>query len=284
MHHMLPPDNRLPIVIGEQNVESSILDQRLTVGQSPPSARHVHRFKNIERRAWRAAHTVVAVTHEDATLIQIAEPSARVRIVPNGWNHIGVRCDHTRVSVDKSPVPKLLFLSNFAYLPNQDGLLWLMQTIMPQVWSQLPKARLVVAGTGSREFAQHLVLDSRVDVRGWCESVESEIDRADIVLCPLRLGGGIKVKLIEAIRRRRPVVSTLIGAQGVTGATRQAIHIRDDPAEFARSIFTLATSPIERQRVQQQFAISSSNSPCWEDSAGELLRIWQDASTSASLI
>lgn len=280
MSHLLPTNIDLPIVVSDQNVESAIIGQRVSIAQHSLPPRAVYRFRCREEKVWLSAFRVMTASHEDAALIRARIPQARVVAIPNGWDHINTLAREQQTPPLRESVPsapKLLFLANHNYLPNKDGLRWLLDFIMPKVWRLQPNVRLILAGAES----DHVLLGSMphgpIEIKGWCVSVSKELDEADIVLCPLRLGGGVKVKITEALQRHRPIVSTSVGVQGIPPSLHEAIYIADNATEFASHVCLLSSQPSERSRISRAMAQNLAKVPTWDWAAEAVLSIWRAA-------
>lgn len=275
--HLVPTSLRTRVVIVEHNVESELLAQRAALESLSVTPSDLSRLRRQEEEAWKAAAAVVALTPADAAHIRRRVPSAHVYVIPNGWDHLPLRPPRS-ADLGKDPIraPRILFLANYAYYPSADGLKWLLDQIFPRIQCRLPAARLIVAGAHSdRVLAEMACLPPGVEAVGWVPSVTNTLDSADLVLCPLRIGGGIKVKVTEALRRGCVVVSTSVGAQGLPSEFNAAIEIADDPEEYSGRVVALCSDAQRRLKLQQRLAQVQHLMPTWRDAAGELLALWR---------
>jgi glycosyltransferase involved in cell wall biosynthesis len=112
--------------------------------------------------------------------------------------------------------------------------------------------------------------DDRTIVTGQVDDVLPYLDAATVIVCPLRIGGGIKVKAIEALRRGKAIVSTPVGAQGLDGPARAALAIAEDDAKFASHVVSLLLDPGERGRRERRAATAARALPSWDDGAAAL--------------
>lgn len=223
-----------------------------------------------------------AVTEEDACSISRVAPQADVRLLPNGCDHIE-RAAPFAGSVDGN---HLLFVGNFAYAPNLDAARVLVTEVLPAVASQLPDTRLTVVGANPPAWlARAAHSDSRITVTGWVPDLAACLDSADVVVCPLRIGGGVKVKVLEALQRAKAVVTTPVGAQGLDRVRDSSVVVRETPAALASACGLLLTSR-EARRAQEQRALAAARSlPTWDDAADALATCWTattDTLTSVS--
>jgi glycosyltransferase involved in cell wall biosynthesis len=115
-----------------------------------------------------------------------------------------------------------------------------------------------------------------VRVTGRVPDVVPYLDAADIALCPLRIGGGIKVKAIEAVRRGKAIVSTPVGAQGLPSAVRDAIRIAGDAEGFAEATISLLLDHEQRIGLERRAHFAAASLPTW-DRAAEALEDVYDA-------
>jgi glycosyltransferase involved in cell wall biosynthesis len=123
-------------------------------------------------------------------------------VVPDAVDHLG------SAPLDAvAPRPELVFVANFAYQPNVDAAFWLCREIFPRVREQVPEARALLVGNGPPQELQALACE-HIFVTGRVPSVAPSLDRAAVVVCPLRVGGGIKVKMLEALCRGKAIVAS----------------------------------------------------------------------------
>ncbi|MBV9078270.1 MAG: glycosyltransferase [Methylobacteriaceae bacterium] len=131
---------------------------------------------------------------------------------------------------------RLLFVGGFTHGPNADGVVWFAREVLPRILDREPTMRLVVVGSNAPDDVLALANDS-VEVLGRLsdEALAEEYRRAAVAVAPLRFGGGVKGKVIEAFAKGVPVVSTSIGMQGVPDADDVAF-VADKPADFADAV------------------------------------------------
>jgi GT2 family glycosyltransferase/glycosyltransferase involved in cell wall biosynthesis len=136
----------------------------------------------------------------------------------------------------------MLFLGSFRHLPNRAGLRWFVLQVLPRVLAKCPDARLVVVA--SEMPADHrLPRSPAVEFRGWVDDVREPLGRYALFVCPVLSGSGVRVKLLEAFAAGIPVVSTRLGAEGLTDTDGEISALADDPEEFASKILALFSQP-----------------------------------------
>ncbi len=133
----------------------------------------------------------------------------------------------------------MLFLGSFRHTPNQEALDWFARKVLPRVLERCPEARLVIVGAEAPPRHSLPDLPENIELRGFVEDVREPLARYAVFVCPILSGSGMRVKLLEAFSAGIPVVSTRIGAEGLTIKDGEICALADDPAEFAAKIIEL---------------------------------------------
>ena len=133
----------------------------------------------------------------------------------------------------------MLFLGSFRHLPNQEALAWFTQKVLPRVLERSPQARLVIVGADPPPKHSLPDFGESVELRGFVEDVREPLSRYAVFVCPILSGSGMRVKLLEAFAAGIPVVSTTLGAEGLTAKDGDICALADSPEEFAERILEL---------------------------------------------
>jgi polysaccharide biosynthesis protein PslH len=283
MQHV-PVPSACPILLVEQNVEYQLWLQRVAV--EPDAARRDAYLAQLrstwteEIAAWQRSDLVAVLTEEDRAVLA-AHPGLDVRIVPDGADHVRpARFDRAR-SVAGEPL--VVFVANFGYEPNQDAARFLCEEIVPRVVGEVPAARFLLVGTSPPDDLRE-VADACPNVLlvGRVPAVEPYLDTAQVVVAPLRIGGGIKVKVLEALARGRPIVATSVAAQGLGSAGADCTRIADDPESFARAVVRLLRRPEERDELARQARAFARTLPSWDVAAAKLAACYRELVPVAS--
>ena len=136
----------------------------------------------------------------------------------------------------------MLFLGNFRHAPNMEALDWFVGQVLPHVLSGEPRARLMVAGS-EMPARNSLPRADAIEVIGFVEDVREPLERYALFVCPILSGSGVRVKLLEAFAAGIPVVSTRLGAEGLTAQDGEICALADSPDEFARRVIDLLQHP-----------------------------------------
>lgn len=233
---LLPAAGSTPAVYSTQNVDSAIERDRATAHPrlTRPWLRHRYRasmVRAIEREASARAEAVICVSDDDAAAF---EPLARrVVIAPNG-----VDDEFFAVPPALPDNEDVLFFGQFTYAPNARGITRFLSEGWPALARARPRARLLVAGEGAEQHLGEAPAE-RVVVLGLVPSVADSLAAARAVVVPIWLGGGTRLKVLEALASRRPLVGTSLGVAGI--GFRDGAHglVRDEPSEIARALADL---------------------------------------------
>jgi glycosyltransferase involved in cell wall biosynthesis len=147
----------------------------------------------------------------------------------------------------------LVFLGAMDWLPNVDGARWFMSEVLPRIRAARPQTSVVFAGRNPvPEISQYARRDPQVQVTGTVPDVRPWLWNSSVSIVPLRIGGGTRLKIYEAMAAGTPVVSTTVGAEGLAVSHDRDIRLADDPALFADECVSLLES--EQQRRAQSAA------------------------------
>jgi O-antigen biosynthesis protein len=207
-------------------------------------ARYLELFR-YELAALRRFDLVFTVTEHDAALLRSYAPAVAV----SGRAPIGADVSELARIVRCPDRATLLFVGNYAHRPNVDAVRYLAREILPEVHRREPEARLIIAGPHAPADVRRLAEDSRISVPGFVEDLASLYSKATLVVAPIRLAAGVRVKLLEAFAARVPVVSTAPGTEGLDVAHGREILIGDRPATFADEVVRIIRDPALGRRV-----------------------------------
>jgi GT2 family glycosyltransferase/glycosyltransferase involved in cell wall biosynthesis len=150
----------------------------------------------------------------------------------------------------------MLFLGSFRHEPNRVAMDWFVNDVMPLILAREPRARLVIAGSDPPPDHAYADAAGAIQLLGFVEDVRAPLGRYAVFVCPIRSGSGVRVKLLEAYAAGIPVVSTWIGAEGLTGKDGEFSALADDQAGFAERVVALfedrqaAAAMAERARAE----------------------------------
>jgi polysaccharide biosynthesis protein PslH len=224
-----------PSVLFQHNVEAQIWRRHVEVARGVRRAYfglQYGRMRAFEARACRRFDRVIAVSAEDAEHFRREYGVADPRWVPTG---VDVEYFRPDPSVAREP-GHLVFTGSMDWMPNADGIGFFVREVLPLVRREVPEARLTVVGRDPGPELQALAAGSRgVTFTGRVPDVRPWLARAAASVVPLRVGGGTRLKIYEALAMECPVASTSIGAEGLP--LRDGLHLLlgDDPPALARA-------------------------------------------------
>jgi polysaccharide biosynthesis protein PslH len=237
-------------VIDTHNVDSVVLRRYSTALRNPfrrmYAAVTVRKLEQLERRIFADADLVWVCSDHEIDAVRAIHPSARAVAVPNGVD-TGSLSPLTGVA----PHPaRLLFFGRLDYQPNRDALHYLADEILPIFRREAVSVTVDVVGAGV-DAGLKAVAQTNPEIRlvGRVTDIRESIAHAAVVIVPLRMGGGTRLKILEALSMGKAVVSTTIGAEGLDVTSGHDIVLADTPADFVTAVVTLLADPVARDRL-----------------------------------
>ncbi len=202
-------------------------------------------LKKYEFDMYRNADKVLTLTPQGKEELLNIEPELDIAVVPHG-----VDTDHFSFSEFVEKEKSIVFVGNYLHYPNVDAVLFFANEIWPHLKSRLPKVKFIVVGQAPPPEIQNLSQDKAITVTGRVDDVRPFLKKGRTFICPVRLGGGFRGKILEAMAIGRPVVSTSLGAEGVPAQQRENIILADKPEDFAQGILDLMTDEALFERIR----------------------------------
>jgi glycosyltransferase involved in cell wall biosynthesis len=200
---------------------------------------------HYERRVSRASGHIVAVSQTDADEMRRLFDVTRVTEIPTGVNieYFLPPTSSTAATAD------LVFVGSMDWLPNVDGVLYFVREVLPLIHNHRPQASLAIVGrTPPPKIVELAAGDSRIQVTGTVPDIRPYLWGSSVSIVPLRIGGGTRLKIYEAMAAQIPVVSTTIGAEGLSVNPPHDIRLADSPQDFASHCLELLASSELRAR------------------------------------
>jgi glycosyltransferase involved in cell wall biosynthesis len=233
-----PAQLSIPSVLFQHNVETEIWRRHASTASNPVK-RKLYKFEfnkmlRYERQTVRRFPHVIAVSENDRSLMEACVEGARITVVPTGVDLQEYQPDFSR----KPHLPVVMFVGAMDWEPNVDAMEYFCGQIWPLVLKQHPSAKLRIVGRNPDERVRRLAAPS-IEITGRVPSVAEHLREAALVVVPLRIGGGTRLKIYEAMAAGKAVVSTSIGAEGLDVRSGRDIVLADDPATFCDAVTTL---------------------------------------------
>jgi glycosyltransferase involved in cell wall biosynthesis len=192
----------------------------------------------------------IVCSRDDETLLRRIKRNIQTYIMPNGVELASYRSriPATKEYPEPGP-PTLIYLGTMSYYPNIDAILFFWREIAPRILAHMPETRLLVVGHDPAPEVRALAADPRVILTGTVPDVRPYLQQSTAMIVPLRLGGGTRLKILEAMASGLPVISTSVGCQGLEVSDGKDILIADDPQTFAHHTLDLLRNADLRRRL-----------------------------------
>ncbi len=193
-------------------------------------------LRTYEGRICREFNAVIAVSDVDRdALREVAGDSARLFVMP-----IAVDTDEFRPIRRAEDANRIVHVGTMFWPPNVDGILWFAREVLPIIRRSKPDVEFDIIGARPpQEVIELEQRDRRTHVTGYVEDVEPYLARAGVMIVPLRAGGGMRVKILNALSQALPVVTTTIGCEGISVEDGKHVLIADQPQDFADAVVRL---------------------------------------------
>lgn len=259
----LPVADGLPTMIAHQGAEAYMIRRR--IGGEKNLLRKVYfgaewlMLRRYEGRMLPKFGANAVVSNLDRDLMQLSAPGARYVLVENG------------VDVNffqPSPLAggrSLIFAGRLDQYSNRDGILYFMNDVWPGVKTAFPDATIDIIGANPPQRLRELAAaDSTITVHGFVDDIRPYFARATAAICPLRDGGGTRIKIFDALAQAKPTVSTSIGAEGIDVVPERDLLIADSPSAFIEQIGRLFTDAELRARLSSNARALAENVYSWD--------------------
>ena len=237
-----------PSVLRLHNVES-LLAARFARTVLPPLSWYValqaRRMRRFESWACEQASLCLAITQEDAARVRRLAPEAQVAVSPAGVDLLR----YTPRAMSEEP-RTVVFVGALDWPPNVDGIRWFRAKIWSRIVQAEPTVRWIIVGKTPPADILHWPEENRnIHVTGYVEDVRPYLHAASVVVVPLRSGGGMRLKILEAMAAGKAVVSTPMGAEGIPARNGKEIILAEANRSFGIEVVRLMREDAERKRI-----------------------------------
>ncbi len=236
------------------------------------------KMRRFEPKQIRRFHHVIAVSDADRELMKTMVEASHLSVVPTG-------VDLARYQYDPEATPSgplVVFTGSMDWEANIDGVEFFCKEVWPLVLAKLPAARFRIVGRDPHPRVKKLASDS-VEVTGTVPSIVEHLREAAVFVVPLRIGGGTRIKIYEAMAMGKATVSTTVGAEGLDVRHEHDILLVDDPAGFADAVISILQDEALRRRLEARAAATAARFD-WSvitDRFVEVLRVTMNAASGA---
>jgi glycosyltransferase involved in cell wall biosynthesis len=266
-----PPGEKPPaLVVDSHNIDYDLARQYARDGSS--LVRRLYAMTNWvklrreELATYRNADGVYLCSAADERRLLGEVPKARTAVIPNAAD---VEYYQPR-STDPPPDGRtVVFFGLLSYVPNVDGVIHFVRDIWPRIAEARPEARCKIIG-GRPPPSVLALAGPRVDLTGFVSDLRPHLAAAAVVVVPLRLGGGTRLKIVEAMAMGKPIVSTALGAEGIEAVPGRDLLLADQPAAFADAVNRLLAEPDLAARIGQSARQVAMERYAWSGAARKL--------------
>lgn len=234
--------------------------------------RQMEKMERFERGAFGSADGATAVSERDAEVIRSFNPRMLVSVIDNG-----VDLDYFAAATDdRRRSSKLVFTGAMDWRPNQDAVMFFVDAVYPLLREKYPGIEAAFVGRNPPGQIARLGTMAGITVTGTVDDIRPHVRDAAVYVVPMRIGGGSRLKILEALAMGIPVVSTTVGAEGLDVMDGENILIADSPVEFVRQVGNLLGNrelaarlgSAGRELVERRYG--------WDFIAGKLERFLDD--------
>lgn len=235
-------------VLFEHNVEAQIFQRHAQQDKGWLRRRYMHyqwqKMRRFEAEAGREFETVIAVSEQDRETYQR----------DYGWEHVrvidtAVDLDYFRPDPAAEQAQRVVFVGSMDWLPNQDGIQHFVTNIWPAIRQSCPHAEFRVVGRNPSPTIQSLGAMPGVEIVGTVPDIRPYLAEAAVVVVPLLVGGGTRLKIFEAMAMQKAIVSTPLGAEGLQVTSGEDLLLAEANAEFADGVIELLQNADKRRQM-----------------------------------
>jgi polysaccharide biosynthesis protein PslH len=239
----------LPIVLREHNFEALIYERFARTEPNPAkrfiAAIHGKRLKREEIHFLKNFDAIAAITNEDAELMHRVASNANIRVIP-----AGVDTEYFRPSALPEDPDRILWVGSLAWDPNYDAVRYFLTSIFPLILQKKPDSKFDVIGMDSERVRKYAArFGDRIRLLGRVPDVRDYLARSAVLVVPLRIGGGMRLKLLDFFAAGKAVVATSIAAEGNLAQNGSEFLLADATASFSDSVLRLLSDAAIRQKL-----------------------------------
>jgi glycosyltransferase involved in cell wall biosynthesis len=259
----LPDGVEIPVILNNHDIVQIIWRRYLAVERQPLkrayAANELRKLRHWEAAAYGRVKSVWAVSRHDAELIEQMCPGMPVTVVPNAVDVHAYKVTATDNGVG------VLFIGGMDWFPNRDAVEFFACSVLPELRARVPAARFRVVGRLPDDRFRRRMEASGVCFLGRVEDIRPAVSAAAVSVIPLRIGSGTRLKILEAAALGKAMVSTRLGAEGLTFADGSEIVLADEPLALAVAVADLLERPAARaamgaaarRRVEEEYSFEA---------------------------
>ncbi|MCB0211239.1 MAG: glycosyltransferase [Anaerolineae bacterium] len=269
-----------PLIVYDAHNAEWILQKRAFLADIKTPARWVaalyswvqwRRLYRYEAEVLKQVDHTIAMSYPDKAALHEITSDVSITVVPNGVDLDAYR--HFR----GDPIHfDLIFTGKMDFRPNIDAALWFGQHVLPLIQTARPQTTFAIVGQRPHPRLDVLRDNPGITITGFVDDIRPYIAGATIYVVPLRVGGGTRLKIMEALAMGKPIVSTSVGAEGFPVVNGKELILADEPAAFAQAVVKLMSNPMRRLELGRTGRALAHANYGWETLVPRLERIYYE--------
>jgi polysaccharide biosynthesis protein PslH len=211
------------------------------------------KLRRYERTICRSADAVLVVSEPDRQALQRLAADVDPIVISNGME----LPTHQPAQPQTVDIPSLVFTGKMDYRPNVDAVLWFAQKVLPQIQAQVPQVQFQIVGMNPHPRLEELRANPAITITGAVDDIRPYIEAAAVYVVPMRVGGGTRFKVLEAMAYGKAMVSTSLGIEGIPVENHRELLIADRPEAFAASVLELLQDQRQSGRQTHQLGMAA---------------------------
>ncbi|MEW8027521.1 MAG: glycosyltransferase family 4 protein [Candidatus Thiodiazotropha sp.] len=264
----------IPCIVTHHNIESSLMARRSKVESNWFTryyvAKQSQRLRKYETEESAKYPVNVMMSTNDADELKEMSPSVGTFIVPNG-----VDINYFE-NLQQQEERAIIYTGGMNMFANKDAVMYLISDIWPMVKAKIPDIKFYIIGQDPPKDLIHIASeDTGIKVLGYVDDIRPHVSKSAIYVVPLRVGGGTRLKVLDALAQGKAIVSTSIGSEGIEVSDRINIFLEDTSEGFASSIIELIKDETRRKELGRQARKLAEDKYAWPSIAEELIEAYK---------
>lgn len=231
------------------------------------------KIKKYQLDVWKKFNKIITANAADKKLIQRFIPSLNISVIPNGVDTNFLK----PIMENKNRENILIFVGNYWHYPNEDAIIFFLKDIYKIIESEIKDVKLLIIGRKATDRMKRLAaLDPTVEIKGYVSDIRPYLSKASVFIAPIKMGGGMRGKILEAMAMGIPVVSTSLGMEGIEAVDGIHAYIADNPDQFAYKTIELLQNKILRDKFSSEGRKLVENKYDWSIICANLDKIYEE--------
>lgn len=265
----------VPFVLNEHNVESSLIEQKLATLTSPLQTlifnRELKYLRIFESSITELADLTLACSHADKIELETMRAN-KVQVIPNGIDTNFLQKNNNALKAGYN----LVFLGGMGWYPNRFGLIWFIENVFPLLISKLPDIHLNVIGNPEPSINIPNEVKEHINILGFVDDFRSTVSESSIMIVPLNLGSGTRLKVLEGMAMGKCIVSTSKGSEGIEVTHGEHLLLANTAEEFCSAIIDCFKSPDLLKKLGSNAQVRAVEMYDWNVIGKDLIKSYDD--------